>query len=146
MKNIEAFSEEKKKKGQENGPLADKRKRQIKVVGLYFEPSQPLGGLHAGWTQILIYLLVSLHTSNTNHNISTAQLFQKCTHTHKITHISTKPQMFYITVNILLYTKFTSKDLILYRTYQSLSGSQILSPDSHFGTVNTKISPQNISF
>ena len=35
---------------------------------------------------------------------------------------------------------------MLYETYQSLSGSQKVSPNSHFGTVNTKISPQNISF
>ena len=42
--------------------------------------------------------------------------------------------------------KFTSTHLILYGTYQSLSNSQTFSPDSHLGTVTTKICLQNISF
>ena len=79
---------------------------------------------------------------NINHNISTAQLFQ--TYTHKITHVSTKPQTFYITVKIFLQTKFASKYLMLYRTYQSLSGSQNFSPDSHFEIMRTKIFAQNV--
>ena len=64
------------------------------------------------------------------------------THTHTITHISTKPPIFYITAKsrTLLHTNFTTKYLILYRTYQSLSGSQTFSPDLHFGTVNKDLS------
>ena len=52
----------------------------------------------------------------------------------------------YMTVKMFLQTKFSSKYLILYRTYQSLSGTQKFSLDLHFGTENTKISSQNISF
>ena len=47
---------------------------------------------------------------------------------------------------MFLHTKFTSKYLIRFRTYPSLSGSQKFSPDSHFGTVSTKISPQKYFF
>ena len=64
--------------------------------------------------------------------------------------ISTEPNYFYSTVKICFHIKFTSTHLILYRTYQSLSGSQnvvvFFSLDSHFGTVNTNISAQNTSF
>ena len=86
-------------------------------------------------------LSYSAHKSlKINHNISMAQL---C----KITHISTKSQLLCITVKIFvkmfLNIKFTLEYFILYKTYQSLSGSQKFSLDSHCGT---KISPQNISF
>ena len=111
-------------------------------VSWCFEPSQPLevtSGLNTTSNQSLSY---SAHKSvNIDHNISTAQLFE----THKISHISTKPKLFCITVEILLHIKSTLKYLILYKTYQSLSSSQTNSLDSHFGTVNAKISLQNIS-
>ena len=68
----------------------------------------------------------------------------KHTHTHKHT-LSTEPQYFYNTVRIFLHTKFTSTHLILCKTYQSLSGSKILSPDSHFKRVNIKISATTVS-
>ena len=91
---------------------------------------------------ILCGCLVSKHQLTHLHSlISTTH-----THTHIFTNvISTEPQSFCIPVEIFLYTKFTSTPLILYRTYQSLSWSQNCSPDSHFGTVSTKISPKNIS-
>ena len=57
-----------------------------------------------------------------------------------------QPEYFNITVKIFLHTKFTSTHLILYRTYQSLSGSQTFSPDWHFRTVNTEISPPKYFF
>ena len=60
----------------------------------------------------------------------------------KITHISTKQQTFYFTVKIFFHPKFSSKYLIFSRTYQSFPRSPNCSPDSHFGTVSTKISPQ----
>ena len=74
----------------------------------------------------------------------------KHTNVHKITHISTKSQLFCTAVKIFLkiflHIKFILKYLIVYKTYQSLSGSKFFfSSDSHFRTVNTKISPQNIS-
>ena len=39
-------------------------------------------------------------------------------------YISSEPQYFCVTVKIFLHTKFPSTQLILYRTHQSLSGSQ----------------------
>ena len=81
--------------------------------------------------------------SKTNHNISTGELKYFTTH---LCNISVEPKYFSITVTIFLHTKFTSTHLILHRTYPSLSGGQKFSPDSHFGTVNAKISPQNICF
>ena len=126
------------------------KKRPIKenlFVCWCFKPSQ-LPGVTSGLnTNFNLSLCYSAHKSfNINHNISTAQLFQTYTHTHKITHNYAKPQIFSVTVKICVHAKFTSKYLIIYRTYQSLSGSQTFSPDLHFKTMNTKIPPQNIYF
>ena len=106
------------------------------LVNWCFEPGQPLGDT-SGLNTNSIYLLLTLHTSHLTSTTILLQYFisnthtrararaHTHTHTHTHTHFSTKPQTFYITI-IFLHTKFTLKYLILYRTYQSLSGSQNL--------------------
>ena len=123
------------------------RERERERVGVWAQSTARFY-IRAEYDQILTYLLVTLHTSHlTSTTIFLQRSYFKHTYTYKITHnFSTKPQPFPITIKIFLHTKFTSKHLMLYITYQSLSGSQTFSPDSHFRTVNTKISPQNISF
>ena len=116
--------------------------RHCLFVGWCFEPSQPLGVTSGLNRNSNLSLSFSAHESfNTNHNSSTAQLFQ--TYTHTKSHIFLQNLKLSISQ---FFTNFASKYLILYKTYQSLSGSQKISQDSHFGTVSTKISPQNISF
>ena len=126
----------------------------IQLVSWCFEPSQPLGftsGLNTTSEQSLSY---SAHKSLTiDHNSSTAQLFQKHSHTHIYIYITSHTflqnhnfsvsQLEYFSLNVSPHKIYFK---ILKKTYQSLSGSQNISPDSHFGTVNTKISSQNISF
>ena len=94
-------------------------------------------GLHQGRIRTLNYLSVTLHTSHlTSTTIFLQQSYFKHTHTH--THTQNQ-QSFCITVKIFLRTKFFfHTPNTLNRTYQSLSGSQHFSLDSHFGTVNTK--------
>ena len=85
-----------------------------KLVSWCFESSQLLGVTLGLNTNSNLSHSCSAHKSlNISHNISTASYF-KHTHTHKITHISTKPHTFCITVKIFLHTKFTSKYLILH--------------------------------
>ena len=113
------------------------------LVTWCLEPRQPLGIISGLKTNCNSSLSRPAHTQF-KHNISTAHLKSFTTNTH-IHNISTEPKYFNIIAKILLHTKFTSTHLIHYRTYQFLIGSQKISPDSHFATVNIKISPQNVS-
>ena len=82
-------------------------------VSWCFEPSQPLGILSGLKTNSKPSLSYSAHKpSKANKNISTAQLFQTYTHIHKITHISTKPQLFCITVKMFQLKYFSTRNLL----------------------------------
>ena len=114
------------------------------LVSWCFETNQPLMIISGLKTNLSPSLRYSAHQSfNTSYSI----YFYRTVKLLDIkSNISTEPQCFYTTYKIFLHTKFTSAQLVLFRTYQSLSGTQQFSLDSHFGTVNTKISPQSISF
>ena len=114
-------------------PHAPPMTQSRELVGWCFKPGQPQGIISRLKTNSNPSLSYSAHKSfKTNLNISTAQFKYFTTHTHNI---STEVKYFFVTITIFLYIKFTSTNLILYRTYQSLSGRQTLSLDSHFGTV-----------
>ena len=120
------------------------------LVSWCFAPSQQLGITSGLNTNSDLSLSYSTHKApNIDYNnyfySTVISSIYTHTHTHIITRISTKPQTFCITVKIFLHTKLASKYLILCRMYQSLSGSQKFSLDSHFEIMNKKIFPQNIS-
>ena len=81
-----------------------------KFVNWCFEPSWPLGIISGqqDWIRILIYPSVTLQAGHlTSTTICLQHNYWKHTHTHKITHISAKPQTFCITVKIFLHQKIS---------------------------------------
>ena len=99
--------------------------------------SQPQGIISGLKTNSSTSLSCSAHKSfKTNRNISTAQLkyFTTHRHTHTKYFYGTKIFLYRTSTSSHKIYKFTSAYLKLYRTYQSLSGSQHFSPNSDFGT------------
>ena len=81
------------------------------LVGWCFEPSQPLGVTSELNTNSSLYLVTLQTSQSTPTAIFLQYNYFKHTHIHKITHISIKPQTFYIRVKIFLHA--LSPDVIL---------------------------------